>query len=315
VLRFACIRLFSLVPLFFVVSILLFALEPMLPNDPARLVVGADATQEAYDAARQDLGLDEPLLKRYGNWLINAVRGDLGVSYFSGESVSDAIAGRLPVTLSITLVAGSLALLIGVSAGTAAALLPGSLIDRSISALCAIGIAVPDFWIAMMLAALFALALNWFPATGFVEFSSSPIGWLQSIALPSMALAIGKGATLAKQMRVSMLDVLQKSYIRTARAKGASRTRTVIHHALRNSLQPVVTVFGIYIGLMFGGALVIERVFALPGLGSLAFDSVLNSDVPVLQGVILLSVLIVTLVNLGVDLLYGWLNPKVRVTA
>lgn len=314
-IRFICIRLLSLIPLLLVVSVFVFALEPLLPSDPARLVVGPEANNETYDMARRELGLDDPLLQRYGRWLVKAAQGDLGSSYFSGEKVSEAISGRLGVTLSLTFMAGLLAFLIGVAGGTLAALYPGGVFDRSISALCALGVAIPDFWFAMMLAALFALTLRWFPATGFVDFSLSPLGWLQSITLPSLALAAGKASALARQMRVSMIEVLQKEYIRTARAKGASRMRTVFRHALRNALQPVITVLGIYIGLMFGGALVIERVFALPGLGSLAFDSVLNSDVPMLQGVILLSVVIVTVVNLAVDLLYGWLNPKVRVAA
>lgn len=314
-LRFIGIRLVSLLPLLVVMSVFVFAMEPMLPNDPARLIVGVDANQQTYELARRELGLDDPLLERYGRWLGKAVQGDLGASYFSGEKVSQAIAGRLGVTLSITFMAGLLAFLVGVVVGTAASLYPGSVFDRSVSAISALGVAIPDFWLAMMLAAVFALTLKWFPATGYVDFYQSPFGWLQSITLPAIALAAGKASALARQMRVSMIDVLQKEYIRTARAKGASRTRTLIRHAMRNALQPVVTIMGIYIGVMFGGALVIERVFALPGLGSLAFDSVLNSDVPMLQGVVLLSVVIVTAVNLAVDLLYGWLNPKVRVTA
>ncbi len=314
-LRFISIRFLALVPLFLLVSVLLFALEPLLPNDPARLIVGPDATEQVYQAARKELGLDQPLPVQYGRWLFKAVQGDFGTSYVSGERVGKAIVSRLPVTLSITVVAGLLALLIGTVVGTVAALYPGGALDRSVSSICALGIAVPDFWIGMMLIAIFSLRLGWVPASGYVDFSVSPLDWMRSIILPSFALAIVKGAALAKQMRVSMIEVLQKPYIRTARAKGASRVRTLFFHALRNSLQPVVTIFGVYLGLMFGGALVVERVFALPGLGSLAFDSVLSSDVPMLQGVILLSILMVTIMNLGVDLLYGWLNPKVRVTA
>ena len=311
-LKLAAQRLVALVPLLFIVSLLTFSITDLLPASPADLILGDQATQEQVDLIHDRLGLDQPWPQRYVDWLSNAVRGDLGTSFFNSVEVTDAVLTRLPVTLSLTLGAVVVAILIGISAGLLAALRPGGWTDRLATAGATIGQAIPNFWLALLLAVGFAVKIRWFPATGYALLTESPTAWLRSITLPAIALGAGAAAVLARQTRSSMVGVLQSDYVRAARAQGLSSRRVVLKHALKNAMLPVVTVLAFQVTVLLGGAIIVEQVFSVNGLGSLAVTAVRRQDVPMVQGVVLISVVVVVVVQLVTDLLYGYLNPKAR---
>ena len=311
-LKLAAQRLVALVPLLFIVSLLTFSITDLLPGNPAELIVGDDATQEQVDLVHERLGLDQPWPQRYWDWLTNAVQGDLGTSFFNSVEVTDAVLLRLPVTLSLTLAAVVVALIIGIGAGLIAALRPGGWTDRAATAGATVGQALPNFWLALILAVVFAVKIRWFPATGYTPLTESPGAWLRSITLPAVALGVGAAAILARQTRSAMVGVLQTDYVRAARAQGLSARRVVLKHALKNAMLPVVTVLAFQVTVLLGGAIIVEQVFAVNGLGSLAVTAVRRQDVPLVQGVVIVSVIVVVLVQLATDLLYGYLNPKAR---
>lgn len=305
-------RLLVLVPLLFVVSLATFSISDLLPGDPAEIIVGDDASQEQVDLVRDRLGLDRPWHERYGDWIGDAVRGDLGTSYYNSTKVADAVSQRAPVTLSLTFGAVVIALLVGVAAGVMAALRAGTWVDRTTTAAAAVGQAIPNFWFALLLAAGFAVQLRWFPATGYTPLTDSPGGWLHGITLPSVALGTSAAAIVARQTRGSLVDVLQRDYVRAAIAHGLGRRRVIVRHALRNALVPVVTVLGFQVTILLGGAIIVEQVFAMDGLGSLAVTAVRRRDVPMVQGLVIVSVVVVVAVQLVTDLLYAYLQPKAR---
>lgn len=312
VLRLLARRLVALVPLLFLASVLVFGLVVLVPGDPATAIAGDGATAAQIEATRQALGLDRPLPVRYVEWVGGAVRGDLGTSLFNSYSVSAAIRSRLPVTLSLMGLALAVALAVGIPAGVFAGARRGSGADRLTTVGASVGVAVPNFWLGLMLLLLFALKLDWFPATGYVALTADPVGWLRHLVLPAVTLGAAGAAEITRQMRASMADVLQQDYIRTVRAKGLSRSRQVLKHGLKNAMIPVVTVTGLQVSRLFGLSVIIEQVFGLPGLGSLAVEAVFKRDVPVIQGVVLFVTLVVVSVNLLVDLSYGYFSPKVR---
>ena len=250
-------RLMALVPLLFIVSVLTFSFTSLLPSDPVDLIIGDLGTQEQYDMVRERLGLNEPVVLRYVEWLGRAVQGDLGTSFFNSVSVTGAVMQRLPVTLSLTVVSALIAVVVGVGAGIAAALRPRSWIDRLATLGATIGQAIPNFWFGLIMVAVFAVNLRWFPATGFTPISASPWDWLRSVTLPALALGLSSSAAIARQVRSAMVGVLQQDYIRAARAQGLSARRVVFKHALTNAMVPVVsgkTLTGLAIlGLMGGG--------------------------------------------------------------
>ncbi|MFC0534219.1 ABC transporter permease [Phytohabitans kaempferiae] len=304
-------RLLMSVPLLGVVSLLTFVLTALTPGDTARTILGESYTPEGYAQLRHQLGLDRPLIAQYGDWLAGAVRGDLGISPISGLNVSDQIVSRMGTTLSLAIVTTALATVFGVALGVMSAVRGGA-IGRFVDVLSLTGFALPNFWFALVLVTVFAVHLRLLPATGYVPISASASGWARSLILPVVALAVHAVAVIAKQTRDGMLETLSRDFVFSLRANGASEVSVVFRHALRNAAIPVVTVIGLLVVNLLGGVVLIEAVFAMPGLGGLAVDATLQHDVPVIQGVAVTFTVMVVLVNLLVDLTYGWLNPKVR---
>jgi peptide/nickel transport system permease protein len=305
-------RLLWSVPLLFVVSILTFVLLALTPGDPAATIVGTSGTPDQYKELRQQLGLNHPLYVQYWHWLHGVLHGTLGTSLFTGAPVASLLDSRLPVTLSLMLGAGLLSAALGVSLGTAAALSQRTWVRRIVDAVSLLGMAIPNFWLALVLVAVFAVSYRVFPATGYVPFAISPGSWAQSLVLPWITLAVAGTASIAKQSRDAMLDVLRQDFIRTLRAAGVPERSIVLRHALRNAAIPVVTVIGILLVGTLSGTVFVEAVFVLPGLGGLAVQATTQHDIPVVQGVALYFTLFVVAINLVVDLAYSWLNPKVR---
>ncbi|MFE3205220.1 ABC transporter permease [Embleya sp. NPDC059237] len=302
-------RLISAVALLLVVSALTFFLMDLLP-DPGRGILGVSATDEQLTAKRAELGLDQPVVPRYLDWLWAALRGDLGTSWTTGLDVADSIGTKLPVTLSLTLTATLVCALFGIALGLFAAIRRG-MVDRSVHVLAVAGFAIPGLWVGILLVALFAVKLDWLPATGYVPLAESPVDWARSLVLPVATIAVSGIAAIAQQTRNAVATVLERDYVRTLRSRGLPLRRVLLVHVLRNATPPALTVVGLqFIGLL-GGALVIEQIFALPGLGSLAIGATSQSDVPTVQGVVLVSVCVVVSVNLVVDLATGVLDPKV----
>ncbi|MEN3283868.1 MAG: peptide/nickel transport system permease protein [Solirubrobacteraceae bacterium] len=299
------------IPLLVAVSALSFVLVSLTPGDAARQILGRDASPEAYPALRHALGLDLPLYEQYWHWVRSAVQGDLGTSLLNGDDVRDEIFTRLPVTLSLMIGALVISAIVGVSFGVFSAL-RGGVAGRAVDALALLGFAIPGFWLGLELIVLFAVKLRWLPATGYVAFGDSISGWSRSIALPVIALGLFCVASVAKQTRQAMVDVLGSEYIRVARANGISQRSLVFRHALRNASLPVLTVVGLHAVGLLGGTLVIENVFALPGLGTLAVNAALQHDLPTVQGVAVFFTMMVVIINVLVDLGYTWLNPRVR---
>lgn len=311
-LRLILQRLLALAPLLFIVSVLTFSFTSLLPSDPVDLILGDTGTTEKHEMLRERLGLNEPIHLRYLQWLGKAVRGDLGHSFFNSVSVMEAVLQRLPVTLSLTAMSALIAMIIGIAAGVAAALRPRSWVDRFATLGATFGQAVPNFWFGLILVAIFAVQLRWFPATGFTPLTESPSGWLRGVILPSIALGTSSSAAIARQVRSAMVGVLQQDYVRAARAQGLSARRVVLKHALTNAMVPVVAVLSFQITVLLGGALIVEQVFAINGLGTLAIGAVRQQDIPMLQGLVLVMVGLVVAVQLATDIIYGLLNPKAR---
>jgi peptide/nickel transport system permease protein len=304
-------RLVLSLPLVVIVSAITFALESFVPGDPARALLGVNATPEQYDALRRAMHLDEPLVQQFGLYLRGAVHGDLGHSIFTGESVLRLIGERLPVTLALligaTLVASAVGVLFGVYSATR-----GRISRRVVDVVSLLGNAIPNFWVGLVLATVFAVALGWFPATGYVPFAESGADWLASLVLPVTALAIGGVALIAKVTRDAMLSTLRMDYIRTLRASGVTPRSLVWKHALRNSGLTVATAIGLTMISFIPGTVLVENVFVLPGLGNAVVDATNQHDIPVVQGIALTFTVMVIVVNLLVDIVYGLLNPKVR---
>ncbi len=308
-------RVVALVPMLLIVSFVIFGLTTLVPGDAAvTLAGGADARPEDIESIRQHLNLDDPFLVRYGDWLSGAIRLDLGDSLYSGDPVSDQIGERLPVTLGMAALVFAFAAAIALLVGIAGGLRPGSLLDRVLLIASSASIAMPAFWIAMLLVVLFAVKLGWVPPFGFEHFTDSASGWFDRMILPAAALALAPAAVLARQLRGGLADTMQSSFIRTAWAKGGSTRQVVVGHALKNSAGPAVTVLGLQVGAILGGTVLVERIFSIPGMGTYLLSSVTTQDIPAVQGVAVLFVLIQVLVSLSVDIAYGYLNPKVRVS-
>jgi peptide/nickel transport system permease protein len=296
-------------------SILIFVTLRVIPGNP--VITRYGATRGVDPAALQELerqlGLDKPIPVQYVDWIAGVFRGDFGVSYFSQFSVTTLIGQRLGPTLELAAVALVIALIIAVPAGIIAGMRPNSIIDRAISGFVTMGMALPPFVLGIVLVAIFAVRLNWLPAQGFVDFSENPSKNLTLVVLPSLTLAIVAAAPILRFLRASILETLQSPYIRTAEGKGLLWRQVVLRHALPNALVPTVTVIGLIVGNMLGGVVVIEYVFGWQGLGALAVDSVLKRDYAVLQSVVLLVAAIFIITNLVVDLLYGVIDPRLRV--
>jgi peptide/nickel transport system permease protein len=306
-------RIAALVPLLLIVSFIVFSLSQLLPGDPAIVLAGGQkATPEGIARAREKLNLDEPFVQQYEIWLGDTVRGDLGESFFDHSTVAESIRARFPVTLSLALGALVLTILLGVPLGILAALRQGGILDRVITTVSSVGLAMPDFWLGMILLSIFAVSLKTLPSGGYVPLTDSPAGWATHLYLPWIAMGVPGGAGLARQVRGAMIDAREQDYIRTAESKGLRRRVVVFKHALKNASLAPVTVLGIGFAYMLGGSVIIEQIFTLPGMGQYFYSALFNKDLPVIQGVVLLSALIFVVLNLVVDVLYAYLNPKVR---
>ena len=303
-------RLVQVIPTVLIATFIIFLLQHLIPGDVATALAGDNATPQLIASIRKDLGLDQPLLLQYWTWLSHALRGDLGTSAITGQSVTSLMAQRLPATLALVAGAFIIMVLIGVPAGVLAALRRDTKIDQLLTGIATTGIAVPSFWLGMVLVLVFSLGLGWLPATGYVPLSQDPVNGLRSLVLPSIALGAVGAAEVCRQTRSSMIEVLSADSVRTLRAKGLSPRQIVWKHALKNAGLPIVTIVGLRISEVVGGAVVVETLFAIPGLGSLVTLSITQRDYSVVQGVVLLTTLLVMLVNLVVDLLYVAIDPR-----
>lgn len=312
-LSFILRRVLSGVILIAVISFLAFVLLYAAGGDIARRILGENATAETVAKKTEQLGLDQPLLQQYWNWVTSALTGDMGRSWFTGELVSTSVSNRLAVTLSIvigaTLVSAVIAVVLGILAARR-----GGWVDGSVQVISLIGFAIPGFLIALGLVLVFAINLGWFKATGYVPLTTSVAGWLSSVTLPIVALSIGAIAAVSQQVRGSVIDAVSRDYVRTLRARGLSTNSVVYRHVLRNAGGPALAVLAVqFIGLL-GGAVIVEQVFAIPGMGQLTVRATTLGDIPVVMGVVIAFAIIVVIVNLLIDLAQAALNPKVRLS-
>ena len=304
-------RIARSVPLVIVVTAITFVLESLVPGDTARAMVGVLGTQVQYERMRVELGLNLPLWDQYARYMSHLVRGDMGVSAFSGEAVTRLLDQRLPVTLSLVILTTLFCGVVGAGLGVFTAVREGPL-GRAVDVLSVLGLALPSFLIALVLVTALSVKAGLFPATGYVPLTSSPWGWLVALVLPVVALGFGPIAIVAKQSRDSMKDALSSEYIRTLRGCGLARWRVLWKHALRNAAIPTVTVLGLVFVSALSFSVFVEQVFVLPGLGSLAVTATTQHDIPVIEGVTVYFTLLVVAVNLILDVVYSVLNPKVR---
>ena len=310
--RFVLRRLASGVILVAVLTTVTFFLLFLSGGNIARRILGQQATEDTVRQKTHELGLDRPVLRQFTDWLSHALHGNLGESWFTGQKVTDAITSRLAVTLSLVIGATLLTAVVAVVLGTTAAT-RGGWADRLVQFLSVLGFAIPGFLVALGLVTLFAINLHLVKPTGYVQFGVSPAQWLSSITLPVIALSLGSIAGVAGQIRGSVLDALRQDYVRTLRSRGLSERRVVYKHVLRNAAGPALSVLAVqFVGLL-GGAVIVEQIFAIPGLGQVAVGATGQGDIPLVMGLVLSTAIIVVVLNLIVDLLQGWLNPKVRV--
>jgi peptide/nickel transport system permease protein len=304
-------RLLISIPLLLVVSVLVFILQSLIPGDAARQIAGIYATADDVERVRVELGLNLPVWEQYWNWLIGLFQGSLGNSLLDKQPVLDILNQRLPVTLSLVVGATVVATVVGVILGVASSRGRG-VTARVIDVLSIIGLAVPSFWLGLLLITIFSVQLRLFPAVGYVSLEDSLSGWASSLVLPVTALALAGITAIAKQTREAMLDTLGSDFVRNLRANGISERSIVFKHALRSSALRIVTISGLLFVGALGGSVVIEQVFGLPGLGSLAVLSTTAKDIPIIQGIAVYFTLLVVAANLLTDISYGWINPKVR---
>lgn len=305
-------RLMGGLPTLLLVTVLVFALTRVLPGDPARLLLGEEATPELVAQIREELGLNRPILVQYADWLWGLVRGDLGRSIRGNEPVAPIIWQKLPTTLELSLFSLLVAVAIGIPAGVLAALRRNSAIDAGVTVMALSGVSIPNFFLGILLIYVFSIRLAWIPPSGYVEPWVDLQKNLLLMLMPAITLGTALAGAIARFTRNSMLEVLSQDYVRTARAKGLEGRVVVYKHALRNAAIPVVTVIGLQLGGLLGGAVVTEQVFSIPGFGRLLVDSVFNRDFPVLQAVVLISALAVFLINVLTDLLYAAIDPRIR---
>ncbi|MEZ5765708.1 MAG: ABC transporter permease [Xanthobacteraceae bacterium] len=305
-------RLLQVVPVLLLVTFFSFLLLHLSPVDPALLLAGENPTESQIAEIRQLHGLDQPMVVQYGKWLLNVLHGDLSISILSREPVATTIASKFPATLLIVVYGMLIAVAVGAPLGIWAAAKPGSYADTIATAVASFGVAVPYFWVAMVLVLVFALQLGWFPATGAIPFSKDPLGAIQAATLPAIALSLSGIAEIVRQLRASLLEVLSSNYVRTLRAKGLSSSAILWRHGLRNVGITLVTVIGLVFNRKLGATVVIETVFAIPGTGSAVIFATINKDYAVVQGIILVFALIVVTVNLLTDLAYVLLDPRVE---
>lgn len=308
-------RIVAIFPVMLVVATVVFVLVQLAPGDPVQLLLGPDAPMEDVERLRSELGLDKPLLVQFTRWLLDAVRGDFGESLFLNKPVWDAMVERLEPTILLTAMTLAFAVAIGVPAGVLSAAFYGSVLDQALMFVALLGVSMPEFWLGLNLIVWLSVKMGLLPVAGYVPLAEgAPLETLRYLVMPALALGFIQSALVARMARATMLEVLAQDYIRTARAKGLDETVVTWKHALRNALIPIVTVVGLVFALTMGGAIVIETIFNLPGVGRLLIQSVLRRDYPLIQGIILYLSFAYVFINLLVDLLYVYLNPRLRYT-
>jgi peptide/nickel transport system permease protein len=310
--RLIAVRILQAVPVILIVSVLAFLLITLLPGDPAVVIAGDQASPEAIAAVRHNLGLDKPLIEQLGIWFVHLLQGNFGSSLMLNQSVLSAMGERLPVTLSLAALSILITLPVGIFAGVIAAYYRQTWVDSLVMTVALIGVSAPAFWIAILSILFFGVYLLWLPTSGYMPFLQNPALWLRSLVLPALILSLFQIGFLARMTRSAMLEALGQDFVRTARAKGLSEWKAVGKHAFRNALILIVTAIGILLSTAIGGSVVLEQVFALPGVGRLVVQGILARDYPLVQGVMLIYGFAFVVINLSVDLLYTVLDPRVR---
>lgn len=310
--RYVVSRLFAMIPVMFLVSLVVFFIVHLTPGDPALVMLGEEVNPQTLAALRHDLGLDQPIYIQYGMWLGNLLRGDLGHSIRTHQPVTEALVQRLPTTIELTLFALVVSLLIAIPTGILSATRRGSGADLVSTTLALLGVSMPNFFLAILLIFIFALNLRWLPPIGFTPILEDPISNIKSLILPAITLGAATAAIVARQTRSGLLEVLSQEYIRTARSKGLNEKMVIWGHALKNAMIPVLTIVGLQVGALLGGAVITETIFVLPGIGRLAVDSIFSRDFPLLQGVVLFVSFVYLFANLTVDVLYAFLDPRIH---
>lgn len=305
-------RVLAIVPVLFGISVLVFGLVHLIPGDVAQILLGTQATDQQIETLRRTFGLDRPLPVQYVDWLSHVLRGDFGVSFRTNRPVLPDLVDRFGVTLQLTLVSMLIALAVAIPLGAASATRRGRITDGVSRVVALLGLSIPNFWLGTLLILFVSLVLHWLPPVGFVSLLDNPWLGMQTLILPALALGTAVAAFIMRMVRSSLLEVLRQDYIRTAYAKGLQDRNVLYRHALKNAFIPVLTVIGVQIGYLLGGAVIIESIFSLPGMGRFLLDSISNRDYSIVQGGVLFIALIFCLVNLSVDLVYGWLDPRIR---
>lgn len=305
-------RALSTLPVLAIVAVLVFLMLRLTPSDPAAIIAGDYANSEQIEGIRESLGLNEPILKQFVIWISNVLQGDFGESFFYKKQVAELISERLEPTLSLSIVTILLVVLVAVPLGVVAAHYHGTWIDRFVMGFSVLGFSIPVFVVGYILIYIFAVTLDWLPVQGYQRIADGVGGWLLRLILPALTLSIVFIAFIARMTRTSVLEVLNEDYIRTARAKGQTEIKVLIHHALANAAVPILTIIGLTVAILIGGVVVTESVYTLPGLGLLTVDAVLARDYPTIQAVILLFSFAYVLINLMVDVAYTLLDPRIR---
>jgi peptide/nickel transport system permease protein len=300
------------IPVALISTLIVFAMTYVATANPAAQKLGDNATPADIARLNHEWGLDRGFLEQYGSWLSGAVHGNFGVSYFSDVPVAESIGQRLPVDLSITIVAIFVAVVVGFAAGIVAAVRRDGWVDRAVTAVASVLVTIPEFWLAIMSIVFFSVTLGWLPSGDYVPFTQDPVAWLQHMALPGASLGLTVAASVARQLRTSLVATLDEDFVLGARVRGLSPRRVLFGHALRNAAAPAVAVLGLAVPTLLGGAVIAESIFGLAGLGQLALNGATNHDIPVIQGVLVVTIAIVLVSNLAVDGLLGWLRPATR---
>lgn len=303
-LRYVIKRLLALIPVILGVTFIVFFIMSLAPGDSVRIMLGDNVTQEVYEATREEMGFNDPLIVRYGNYVIDLLRGDMGISYMTQKPVVQELASRLPKTFMLAGVATLFAVLIALPLGVIAAVKQNTVVDGSAMILSLVGVSMPEFWLGLLLILGFSLKLKWIPSGGADTAAS--------VILPAITLAFYSMASISRITRSSMLEVIRQDYVRTARAKGLSHRKVITGHALRNALIPTITVLGIQLANLMGGTAIVESVFAWPGVGRLMMSAINNRDIPVVLGCMVLFAVTMSVVNCVVDLIYAFLDPRIR---
>ena len=314
IVRFLARRLLYSLVVLLGVLIVAFSLVHLVPGDPVRIALGTRYSPDAYQTLRAASGLDRPIVEQFFGYIGSALTGDLGVSFRNGDPVTLTLLDRLPATLSLAVVGIVIALLISVPAGIWAALREGRISDVVVRISSQFGVSIPDFWMGLLLIALFASTLGWLPTSGYQALSDNPTGWLRHVILPGLTVGLVAGAIMTRYIRSALLDVASMGYVRTARSKGLPPWVVTLRHIVRNALIPVLTITGIQLATILGGVIVVEVVFAWPGIGRLVYTAVAARDYPLIQGAVLLIAVLFLLVNLVVDVLYAVVDPRIRLS-